>query len=367
MSIASELQNYADGLDDAYDAVNDMSGIVPAHKNMNNLDQAIRTIPQNTGITATTFHWGGSPNYSMYKDSGYTTAATYSDIATAYADGLVYIADGEDEVNYVVVSDIPDAYTITVTGIGLPDHEGASASYAYASSTWTKTATEFQKKLTAGTNIAINGTTISATDTTYSDMVGATSLDAGTHGLVPAPAAGDESKVLSGAGTWVNQPTVPTVNNATLTIQRNSTTVKTFTANASSDVTCDITVPTQFSDLTGTVSNAQIADGAVTKAKTDDSGLKNPTVTGAYCYYRRSGHFVWVSGNASGYALTANSYKTIFTLPSGYRPPIDIYCPLGLSSATAMGILRIKTSGEVQGWAATNTSYWNFSTTFAIS
>ena len=166
MSIATELQNYADGLDDAYDAVNDMSGIVPAHKNMNNLDQAIRTIPQNTGATVTTFHWGGSPNYSMYKDSGYTTAATYSDIATAYASGIVYIADGEDEVTYVVVSDIPDAYTITVTGIGLPGYEGASASYAYASSTWTKTATEFQTKLTAGTNIAINGTTISATDTT---------------------------------------------------------------------------------------------------------------------------------------------------------------------------------------------------------
>lgn len=43
---------------------------------------------------------------------------------------------------------------------------------------------------------------------------------------------------------------IPTVNNATLTIQKNSTTVKTFTANASSDVTCNITVPTKISDLT---------------------------------------------------------------------------------------------------------------------
>lgn len=164
-----------------------------------------------------------------------------------------------------------------------------------------------------------------------------------------------------------NKPTIPTVNNATLTIQKNSTTVKTFTANASSDVTCNITVPTQFSDLSGTVATAQIAANAVTKAKVDDSGLQNPSVSGAYCYYRRSGHFVWVSGNAANFALTANSYKTIFTLPSGYRPPIDIYCPLGLSSATAMGILRIRTSGEVQGWAATATTYWNFSTTFAIN
>lgn len=47
-----------------------------------------------------------------------------------------------------------------------------------------------------------------------------------------------------------NKPTIPTVNNATLTIQKNGTTVKTFTANASSNVTCNITVPTKTSDLT---------------------------------------------------------------------------------------------------------------------
>ena len=35
-----------------------------------------------------------------------------------------------------------------------------------------------------------------------SDMTGATSLTPGTHGLVPAPAAGDEDKVLRGDGTW---------------------------------------------------------------------------------------------------------------------------------------------------------------------
>jgi hypothetical protein len=47
-----------------------------------------------------------------------------------------------------------------------------------------------------------------------------------------------------------NKPTIPTVNNATLTIQKNGTTVKTFTANASSNVTANITVPTSTSELT---------------------------------------------------------------------------------------------------------------------
>lgn len=41
-----------------------------------------------------------------------------------------------------------------------------------------------------------------------------------------------------------NTPTIPTVNNATLTIQKNGTQVATFTANASSNVTANITVPT---------------------------------------------------------------------------------------------------------------------------
>lgn len=62
-------------------------------------------------------------------------------------------------------------------------------------------------------------------------------------------------------------PAVPTVNNATLTIQKNGTTVNTFTANASSNVTANITVPTATSDLTNdsgfidevsTITNARI-------------------------------------------------------------------------------------------------------------
>lgn len=67
-----------------------------------------------------------------------------------------------------------------------------------------------QSELTAGTNVQINGTTISATDTTYSAFTGATSSVAGTSGLVPAPAAGDEGKFLQGDGTWGTLPTPAT-------------------------------------------------------------------------------------------------------------------------------------------------------------
>lgn len=40
------------------------------------------------------------------------------------------------------------------------------------------------------------------------DMTGATSSEAGAHGLVPAPAAGDDDAFLKGDGTWSDTPTV---------------------------------------------------------------------------------------------------------------------------------------------------------------
>lgn len=44
--------------------------------------------------------------------------------------------------------------------------------------------------------------TVDLSDTTYSDFVGATSSAAGSAGLVPAPASGDNTKYLKGDGTW---------------------------------------------------------------------------------------------------------------------------------------------------------------------
>ena len=47
-----------------------------------------------------------------------------------------------------------------------------------------------------------------------------------------------------------DKPTIPTVNNATLTIQKNGTDVATFSANSSTNATANITVPTKTSELT---------------------------------------------------------------------------------------------------------------------
>lgn len=121
MSIASEITNYANGLSDAYDAVNDMQGIIPTDKNMNNLDTAIRTIPQNQGSTYTA------------------------------GNGINIDANNEISIDTTVVAEVSD----------LP-----------------------------------------------STMTGASASTAGTSGLVPAPAAGDQDKVLKGDGTWGSENSI---------------------------------------------------------------------------------------------------------------------------------------------------------------
>ena len=52
------------------------------------------------------------------------------------------------------------------------------------------------------------------------------------------------------SGSYNDLTNKPTIGNATLTIQKNGTNVQTFTANATSNKTANITVPTKTSDLT---------------------------------------------------------------------------------------------------------------------
>ena len=56
---------------------------------------------------------------------------------------------------------------------------------------------------------------------------------------------------ITGSGNDITiSASQPTVNNGTLTIQKNGTNIATFTANQSSNVTANITVPTKVSELT---------------------------------------------------------------------------------------------------------------------
>ena len=68
---------------------------------------------------------------------------------------------------------------------------------------------------------------------------------------------------------------IPTVNDATLTIQKNGTTVATFTANSAQNATADISVPTKVSDLTNDlnfVEETALAEVAFSGAYADLTG-----------------------------------------------------------------------------------------------
>ena len=90
---------------------------------------------------------------------------------------------------------------------------------------------------------------------TYNDLIG--------KPTIPAAQVQSDWNATSGMGVILNKPTIPTVNNATLTIQKNGTTVGTFTANASSNATANIQVnelPTVSSSDNGKI--LQVVNGA---------------------------------------------------------------------------------------------------------
>ena len=109
---------------------------------------------------------------------------------------------------------------------------------------------------------------------------------------------------------------IPTVNNATLTIQKNGTTVKTFTANASSNVTANITVPTKTSELTNNsgfltsstgVTSVNGAHGAVTGIQTTSNLVTSVSSSSTNSQYPSAKLFYDTVGNVESVLQTLNS------------------------------------------------------------
>lgn len=146
----------------------------------------------------------------LYKDNAFATAATAQDLLNA-------TVAGAPSVRFISSSD-PNNYNeaFIQNAFVNPDNQDFEFVFMDDRSTFNYSATaltdvifsyyksDFQAKLTAGSNIQINGATISATDTTYSDFTGATSSVAGSAGLVPAPTTSDPDKFLKGDGTWAS-------------------------------------------------------------------------------------------------------------------------------------------------------------------
>lgn len=152
----------------------------------------------NSAETGTTRH--------LYKSSDMTGLVTMQNIIDANEEGqvVVRISTSVDPSSY---SDMYLQNAYVASGdyqmIFLDNQYYYSFDTSLTSdNTFQFAKSEIQRKLTAGTNITINGNTISATDTTYTHFTGATALADGTQGLVPGPLAGDQDKFLKADGTW---------------------------------------------------------------------------------------------------------------------------------------------------------------------
>lgn len=166
-----------------------------------------------------------------------------------------------------------------------------------------------------------------------------------------------------------NKPTIPVVNDATLTIQKNGTNVATFTANQSTNQTANITVPTTVAELTDSadyvtdteLSNAledytPTADLAAVALSNDYSDLDNkPTIWDATITIQKN----WT--NVDSFKVNTTSDKNInLTLNksdvglSNVDNTSDLNKPISTATQTA---LNLKANSADLATVATSWSY----------
>lgn len=118
------------------------------------------------------------------------------------------------------------------------------------------------------------------TDTTYSDMKGATNTGVGTHGLVPAPSAGAANRYLRSDGTWA----VPPDTNTTYTLGSFGITASAAEINYTKGVTSSI--QTQL--------NNKAASGHIHPVATTGANGFMPKLNGSTSNYLR-GDGTWAT------------------------------------------------------------------------
>lgn len=149
-------------------------------------------------------------------------------------------------------------------------------------------------------------------------------------------------------------PTIPTVNNATLTIQKNGTAVETFTANASSNKTANITVPTKLSDLTDDVvaGNYLSKNGGTIGAGTVATPLEIKGTSEAWVKFIKSDGTTigWIGVNQSGEVQFFDSAGHSLA----YKSDLSSYLPLTGGSLT--GNLNVSGSSDTSLYTHGNAS-----------
>lgn len=118
--------------------------------------------------------------------------------------------------------------------------------------------------ITKANVVAALGYTPPTTNTTYSNMTGATSSAAGKAGLVPAPAAGAATRYLRSDGTWQVPPDTDT--NTTYTLTKSGSTITLTGSNGSKTSVTDSNTTYSLSSfgITATASEINKLDGLAT-------------------------------------------------------------------------------------------------------
>ena len=148
----------------------------------------------------------------------------------------------------------------------------------------------------------------------------------------------------------INKPTIPTVNDATLTIQKNGSDVATFTANASSNVVANVTVPTTTSELTNNsdfVSDASYVhtdNNFTTAEKTKLSGIESGAEVNVQSDWSQSDNTKddYIKNKPSLAAVaTSGSYNDLTDKPT---------IPDELADLTADSTHRVVTDSQISTW-----------------
>lgn len=298
----------------------------------------------NTNTTYTLSKSGST--ITLTGSDGSKTSVTDSDTNTTYTLGSFGITATAAELNKL------DGVTATATEINYLDgvtsaiqtqlNDKAASSHTHTNAT--TAAAGFLPKLGGGTTnfLRADGTWAKPpdTNTTYSDMKGATTSAAGTHGLVPAPAAGAANRYLRSDGVWQAPPNT----NTTYTLSKSGSTITLSGSDGSSTSVTDANTTyslgsfgitataaelNKLDGCTATVTELNYLDGVKSNIQTQLNGkaasshshsylpLAGGTMTGNITLRSLGGN--WVQGKTSAPIMCNGSSPTD---GSSYHPII---------------------------------------------
>ena len=143
-----------------------------------------------------------------------------------------------------------------------------------------------------------------------------------------------------------DKPTIPTVNNATLTIQKNGTSAGTFTANASANKTINITVPTDNNELAngaGYITSAGSITGNAATATKATSADKLTTARNINGVAFDGSKAITITANPTSNQLTNANLNDCQT-PGFYFGGGNNTCTNKPSNVDAFGLIVYKTA-----------------------